>query len=160
MMFLRHRLKQSCCSIKMKNTKGFTLIELIVVLTVTTILLGTVISVLLLSIDMYKTDETKSANQDSLNIVSTSIETNIRRASAVNVVGTECQVVTSTATNIYDLDSTTKTVSLNGAFLADRIESFSCSVSGNTVSVQISTINDRQGSHQSYNTAIVLRKGD
>ncbi len=134
--------------------------ELILVLTVTTILLGTVISVLLLSVDMYKTDETKSANQDSLNIVTTSIESNIRRASAVNIVGTACQVVTSSTTYIYDLNSTTKTLSLNGTLLADRIASFSCTVSGNTVSIQISTINDRQGSHQSYTSAIVLRKGD
>jgi len=52
----------------MKNKKGFTLVELILVMSVTTILLGTIVSIFLQSIDMYKTDETKSANQASLKI--------------------------------------------------------------------------------------------
>lgn len=147
----------------MKNRKGFTLVELILVLAVTTILLGTVIAVLLQSIDMYKIDETKSANQDSLNIVSTSIESKMRTASAVSLSGSDCVVTTPAGNFIYSLDTTTHTISVNSAALTQRIASFSCVVDGTNpskITVSIATINDRAGNNQSLTTTIFLRKGD
>lgn len=144
----------------MKNTKGFTLIELIVVLSVTTILLGIVISILLQSIHMYKIDETKSANQDSLNVASSSIETKIRSATNVSLSGADCVVTTASSTYTYSLNTTSHTLSINGSSLTDRISSFSCSVSGNVVTISISTITDNAGNYQSFDTSIILRKGD
>lgn len=144
----------------MKNKKGFTLVELIVVLAVTTILLGTVITVLLQSINMYKIDETKSANQSSLNLLTTSIESKIRSASAVVGVGTQCLVTTPSGTYTYDLNTTTHEMTLNSAYLTGRIASFSCTVTGNTVAVHIVTITDTTGNFQSSSTSLVLRKGD
>lgn len=147
----------------MKNRKGFTLIELILVLTVTTILLGSVITIVLQSINYYKIDETKAANQDSLNLVSTSIEGKIRSASAVS---SSCEITTATGKFTYSLNTTThvltltNTITLSSSTLTDRIASFTCTVTGNVVGLSITTINDRTGDHLSLNTTIAIRKGD
>lgn len=144
----------------MKNKKGFTLVELIVVISVTTILLGTVISVFLQSLDMYKIDETKSANQDSLNVAATSVESKIRNASAVSGTGSVCIVTTASGDYTYSLDTSTNILTVNSSYLTGRIASFSCSVNGDIVSLAITTVNDKTGTPQSLNTTIVLRKGD
>lgn len=144
----------------MKNKKGFTLVELIVVITVTTILLGTVISIFLQSVDMFKIDETKSANQDSLNVASTSIESKIRTASAVSGTGSVCVVTTAAGDYTYSLDTSTNILTVNASYLTGRIAAFSCTVTGDVVSLSITTVNDRTGTPQSLNTTIVLRKGD
>jgi len=144
----------------MKNKKGFTLIELILVMAVTAILLGIIISILLQSISMFKIDETKAANQDSLNIAATSIETKVRSASAVSLSGSNCVVTTPAGDYIYSLNTTTHTLSVNSSALTTRIASFSCAISGNTVTISITTLNDRAGNAQSLNTSIILRKGD
>lgn len=144
----------------MKNKKGFTLVELILVLAVTTILFGTIVTVFLQSIDFYKIDETKSANQDSLNVAVTSIEGKIRIASAVTPSGSGCIVTTAAGTYTYALNTTTNTLSLNTSVLTQRIAGFSCTVTGDIVGLSITTINDRTGDHLSLNTSIVIRKGD
>lgn len=144
----------------MKNKKGFTLVELILVLSVTTILLGTIIAIFLQSLELYKIDETKSANQDSLNIATTAIEAKLRQASAVAGAASTCTVTTSAGDYVYTLDVSSHILSVNSAYLTNRIASFSCAVNGNVVALSISTINDKTGTPQSLNTSIVLRKGD
>lgn len=142
----------------MKNKKGFTLVELILVLTVTTILLGAVISILLQSIGYYKIDETKVANQDSLNLAATSIEQKIRSANSVTLSGSDCVVTTASGTYTYSLNVTTHVLTVNSNALTDRIASFSCAVTGNVVTLSITTTNDSTGNPLSFNTKIVIRK--
>lgn len=144
----------------MKNKRGFTLVELILVMAVTTILLGTVITILLQSISLYKIDETKSANQDSINLVSSSIETKLRSVISVSVSGTDCVLTTASGDYVYALNTTTKILSVNGTTLTGGIASFSCTVTGDVVTVNITTINDSTGIPQSLNSSIVIRKGD
>jgi prepilin-type N-terminal cleavage/methylation domain-containing protein len=146
----------------MKNKKGFTLVELILVLSVTSILLGVIISIFLQSITYYKIDETKAANQDSLNLVATSIEGKIRNASLVTATGSGCIVTTSAGAYTYALNTTTHALSVNTAVLTERIASFTCtpSVDAKTVTLSITTVNDSTGDHLSLNTTIVIRKGD
>ncbi len=144
----------------MKNKKGFTLIELILVMAVTTILLGTIVAIFLQSIDMYKTDETKSANQSSLNMVSTRLDASLRKASDVYVDGDGCHIVHSTSEEVFNINTTTKTISINGAHLTDRIAEFTCSNTANVITVFVRTINDSKGSSLTYNSTIVLRQGE
>lgn len=142
----------------MRNKKGFTLIELILVLTVTTILLGAVVTILLQSIGYYKIDETTAANQDSLNLAASSIEQRIRSANSVTLSGSDCVITTVTGTYTYSLNTTTHVLTVNSATLTDKIASFSCSVTGNVVTLSITTTNDRTGNPLSFNTKIVIRK--
>lgn len=142
----------------MKNKKGFTLVELILVLTVTAILLGVVVSIFLQSISYYKIDETKAANQDSLNLAASSIERNIRSASSVTLSGSDCVVTTATGTYAYSLNLSTHVLSINSSPLTSRIAQFTCTVTSNVVDVSIKTINDSTGNPQSFNTKIVIRK--
>jgi prepilin-type N-terminal cleavage/methylation domain-containing protein len=145
----------------MKNKKGFTLVELIVVLAVTTILLGTIISIFLQSISYFKIDETKAANQDSINIVSTSFDQKIRSADSVSGGVSTCTITALSGTEyIYSLDASTHILTLNGAYLTSRIATFSCivSVDGDSVTLLVSTINDNTGTPQSISSTLNIRK--
>lgn len=144
----------------MRNKKGFTLVELILVMAVTTILLGTIVAIFLQSIDMYKTDETKSANQSSLNMVSSKIDASLRKASDVYVDGSGCHIVHSASEEVFSLNTTTKVISINGAYLTDRITEFTCTNNANVITVYVKTINDIKGSYLTYNSTIVLRQGE
>ena len=143
----------------MKNKKGFTLVELMIVLAITTILFGTIVAIFLQSIDMYKTDETKSANQASLNMVANKMDVSLRKATNVYVDTNGCHVIYATTEDVYSLNSTTKIVSINGSYLTDRINAFSCTNTSNVITIYIQTINDRKGTSLTFNTSIVLRKG-
>jgi len=142
----------------MKNNKGFTLVELMVVLAVTAILLGTVVAIFLQSIDFYKTDETKSLNQASLNLVSTRLDASIRKATNVYTDVDGCHVVYSASEDVFDLTSNSFTI--NGAVLTDRIAEFTCTNNSDIITVFVRTINDSKGSSLSYNSTIVIRKGE
>mgnify|MGYP001810421060 CR=1 FL=1 len=142
----------------MKNKKGFTLVELMVVLTVTTILLGTVVTIFLQSIDFYKTDESKSLNQASLNLVSTRLDSSIRKATNVYTDVDGCHVVYSSSEDVFDLSTNSFTV--NGAVLTDRIAEFTCTNNSDIITVFVRTINDSKGSSLTYNSTIVIRKGE
>ena len=127
---------------------------------VTTILLGTIVAIFLQSIDMYKTDETKSANQSSLNMVSTRIDASLRKASNVYIDGSGCHIVHSASEEVFSLNTTSKVISINGAYLTDRITEFTCTNTTNVITVFVRTINDSKGSSLTYNSTIVLRKGE
>jgi prepilin-type N-terminal cleavage/methylation domain-containing protein len=142
----------------MKNKKGFTLIELIIVLAVTTLLLGTVITILLQSIDFYKTDETKSLNQASLNLVSTRLDVSLRKATNVYNDSDGCHIVYTTSEDVFNLSSNSFTV--NGAVLTDRIADFTCTNDSDVITVFVRTINDSKSSSLTFNTSIVIRKGE
>lgn len=142
----------------MKKNKGFTLVELMVVLTVTTILLGTVVTIFLQSIDFYKTDETKSLNQASLNLVSTRLDAAIRKATNVYTDVDGCHVVYAASEDVFNLSANSFTI--NGAVLTDRIAEFTCTNNSDVITVFVRTINDSKGSSLTYNSTIVLRKGE
>lgn len=143
----------------MKNKRGFTLVELMIVLAITTILIGTIVAIFLQSIDMYKTDETKSANQASLNMVANKLDVSLRKATDVYVDTNGCHVVYTATEDVYSLNATTKTLSINGSYLTDRINAFNCINTGNVITIYIQTINDTKGTSLTFNTSITLRKG-
>ena len=144
----------------MKSKKGFTLIELIIVMAVTTILLGTIVAIFIQSIDYYKTDEVQSANQASLNVAVTKLDSSIRKATNVYNDANGCHVVYAASEDVFSLNTTTKVLSLNSSYLTDRITTFTCSISSNVVTIFLQTINDRQGIASTSTMTIVLRKGD
>lgn len=144
----------------MKNKKGFTLVELIVVMAITTILFGTIVSIFLLSVEMYKTDETKSSNQTSLNLATTRLDASIRKATDVYYDGSGCHMVNAAGEDLFYLNTSTNILYLNASSLTGRIASFSCSNVSNVVTISVSTINDSKGLPLTFSTTIVLRKGE
>lgn len=148
----------------MKKSKGFTLIELIVVVAIIGIMLSGVLAIFDQGVKMYAKDNTQVANQQSLRTVMTSIEKKIRKADHVNQPLDEdmsgCLVVRS-MTTIDTYCKSGNTVTLNGAVILDRISAFDVNVTNSsyTVSITITSIADSMGQVNTLSAIFNARKG-
>lgn len=145
---------------KKLTRKGFTLVELMLVLAVTTILFGAIVTIFVQSIDMYVMDQSKAQIQTSVNVAAVKTDSLVRKATNVYMDTDGCHIVHAAGTDILSLNTTTHVLSLNGSTLTTDIAEFSCSTTGSTVTIHIKSVNDHNGSSVTFDTTITLRKGD
>jgi len=148
----------------MKKSKGFTLIELIVVVAIIGVMLSGVLAIFDQGVKMYAKDNTQVANQQSLRTVMTSIEKKIRKADHINQPLYEdvsgCLVVQS-KTEVDTYCKSGNSVTLNGASILDRISAFDIDVTNSnyTVSITITSIADSMGQVNTLSAIFNARKG-
>lgn len=89
----------------MKNRQGFTLVELIVAMAVSTIVLGILVLIFSTTMKTYSSERDKVLLNDSYRIISISIEKDIRQSSQSIKVTTN-----NNCTSIIDEDNVTETI--------------------------------------------------
>lgn len=148
----------------MRKSKGFTLIEVVVVIAIIGIMFTGVFSIFDLGVKMFTKDQTQVANQETIRTVMTSIEKKIRKANHAsqplyeNIDG--CLVIrSSTRTDTYCL--TGGNITLNGSAVINRVSVFDVDVSNSnyTVSITISSVPDSMGQVNTLDATFSARQG-
>ncbi len=152
----------------MKKNKGFTLIEVVVVVAVLSLMLAGMFSIFDTGIKMYAKDNTQVANQESIRTIMTSIEKKIRKADHPNTpfydTGTCLVIRSATLTDSYCLNS--NTITLNGAPILDRVAIFDFVVDGSLVGdenisvlITITSVPDTMGQVNTLSETFSARRG-
>lgn len=152
----------------MKKNKGFTLIEVVVVVAVLSLMLAGMFSIFDTGIKMYAKDSTQVANQESIRTVMTSIEKKIRKADHPNSpfsISGNCLIIRS-ATTIDNYCLSGNSITLNGNPILDRVATFTLSVSNTiptndkaSVTITISSIADSMGQVNTLSETFNARRG-
>jgi len=149
----------------MKKSKGYTLIEVVVVAAIIAVMLSGVYVIFDQGVKMFAKDRTQVANQESIRTVMTSIEKKIRKANATTPMQevSGCLVVYSTTTTDTYCQSGSS-ITLNGNAILDRIATFTHTVSADanlnySVVITISSIADSMGQVNTLTETYNVRKG-
>lgn len=124
----------------MNKSKGFTLIELVVALAISTIILGVIFVVFSSIMKTYTNEKNRILLQDANRIVSLTIEGDIRKSSqSISIVedGACFQIVDTImgSSTTYCIEE--NTVSRDGVFLSDNIQDVNLVLNGNAVTLDI-----------------------
>jgi len=139
------------------NQKGFTLLEIMVVIIILGIILGALTSAFAFSLNFFSEEDSQIVRQESLRFVSIQLEKDIRKSLQVVTVSGSC-----TSIGSIDYCLVGNQVTREGAMIAENIDIFSVTLAPDNSYIDLvlsSTVDDR-GNDVSVNTRIFLRKGD
>ncbi len=140
-----------------KNIKGFTLIELIIVIALITIISAGVVGIVVFSTDFFKSENSDIIRQENVRIVTVNFEKDIRKSNQEVIQADGCVNV-----NAVEYCLTNNIIYRDGLQLAKNISLFEIDIAGDGSFLDllvVSTPND-EGSEVSAETRIYLRKGD
>ncbi len=151
---------------KIRNTKGFTLIELIVVIAVLSIVMGLIVGLVTQSLKFFRDENDQVASQTSLRQVALEFEKNVRKyvitPSEYQVSG-NCYIIRPVlADNIsYCYDSVNKTVTKNGTVIARGVNTFSATynTTNHNIALLLRSVPDGYGRVNEVNVNIYIRIG-
>jgi len=149
----------------MKKSKGFTLIEVVVVAAIIAVMLSGVYVIFDQGVRMFAKDRTQVANQESIRTVMTSIEKKIRKANATTPIQivSGCLVIYSTTTTDTYCQSG-NSITLNTNAILDRISAFTYAITTDanlnySVVITITSIADSMGQVNTLTETYNVRKG-
>lgn len=150
---LRWRTEMS----KLSN-KGFTLIELVIIMAILGIILGVVVSVFAFGLNFFSDEDSAIVRQEDLRRVAVIFEKDVRK-SASQIVTTSGQCA-NIDTTIYCLDG--NSVKKDGIVISKNIDNFSVYVdpAGSFIDISLSSTVDNRNQDVDLSTRIYLRKGD
>lgn len=138
----------------LNNRKGFTLLELIIVIVIMGIIMGGVVTAFVFGLNVY-TDENSSVDrQENLRLVAVSFEKDLRKSAtqSVTVSGT-CSTIGTTIT--YCLVGTN--VQRNGVVIAKNVDQMTINNSGTYLDLTLSSTPDDRNIDVDISTRIYLR---
>lgn len=141
----------------LRNKKGFTLIELIITITILLIVLGLVTSLVTFFTRFYSDENSQLSRQENLRLLALQIEKDIRQSDQVVTEASGCYFIGSTSPIKYCKVGTD--VTRNDNVIAREIEVFSLGIQEDTnyLDLEIEAIADTRGSVVNIETRIFLR---
>jgi len=143
-----------------RKKSGFTLIELIVAMTVFSIIFGVIVTIFVSSVQYFSNEKSQLLNQFNITDLSAAIEMDTRKSSSASL-SSNCLVLAIQSGNAtYCINTTTHQVSRNGNVIADNIQSMGISISGNKLILTVISVNDQRGVNNTINLTYYLREGN
>lgn len=126
--------------------KGFTLIELVIMMLIVVIVFGILANLVGFSTKFFTDENTAVANQSGLRQVAVTFEKDVRRyalkSSMISQSGA-CTLLDTAVTYCYVVAD--QTITRNGVVVAERIEAFNIVTSASMVRLTMDTIDDSRG---------------
>lgn len=139
------------------NKKGFTLIEIVIVMAILGLLLGGLLSTFIFSLNFFSEEDSQIVRQENLRFVSVEFEKDIRKSDQIVTVSGSCVAIGS-----IDYCLSANQVTREEVVIAKNIDVFTVllDVDGAYINLSLSSTNDDRGNDVSITTRIYLRKGD
>jgi prepilin-type N-terminal cleavage/methylation domain-containing protein len=143
----------------MKNKKGFTLIEIMVTLTILVLLLGVVAASTILTQQFSTGEHSRTELQNDIRIALAYIETDVRSSNQIVVSDGDCFIIIGTVNTRYCLVGTQ--IQRNDQPVSSKVSSFSytINVATSTLVVNLTSLNDRYGRPIITSETYYLRDG-
>ena len=143
-----------------KPKGGFTLLELIVAMTIFSLIGGVLVMIFVAGVEYFSNEKSQLFNQSSITALSNAFEADTRKASTATVIS-GCLVFTFTSGNTtYCLNSTTHKVSRNNTVVADQIQTLGFTITLNKLMLTIQSTNDQRGFANTINLTYYIREGN
>lgn len=140
----------------LNNKKGFTLIELIIVIVVIGIIMGGVVSAFAFGMQFFSDEDSSIGIQENLRFVAVNFEKDVRKSTSQSVTtSAPCATID---TVVYCLVGTN--IERNSVVIAHDIAAFIVYSTIEYIDLEISSIADDRGNDVSISTRIYLRRGD
>jgi prepilin-type N-terminal cleavage/methylation domain-containing protein len=142
------------------DPKGFTLIELIVAMTIFGIIGSVLITIFVAGLTYFSEEKSQLINQGNISVISGALEADTRKSSSMTITGS-CLVLTQSASNsTYCLNATTHEFTRNSTVIADNIATVTYTIDLNKLTLNILTIADRRGVQNKITMTYYLREGN
>lgn len=148
----------------LKDRKGFTLIELVVVVAVVVIVFGLVAGLVGFSTRFFRDENTQVMSQESLRLIALDFEKDIRRSNGFEKIDDNNFLVKEVSAGVdvmYTLTNDFR-VLRNGALIGERVESFDPSIEDEGTSILLTIVSrpDGRGKVNQIEFRIYIRGGD
>ena len=142
------------------DPKGFTLIELIVAMTVFGIIGSVLVTIFVAGLTYFSEEKSQLINQGNISVISGALEADTRKSSSMTITGS-CLVLTQSAsTSTYCLNTTTHQFTRNSSVIADNIATVTYTIALNKLTLNILTIADHRGVQNKITMTYYLREGN
>jgi prepilin-type N-terminal cleavage/methylation domain-containing protein len=123
---------------KTLGNRGITLVELMVTIAILAIIGTSVYSSMILGIKTYNINMDETADQQGLRQAALHISKQVRNTTAAGVSVSSGSLKVSGKS--YTIDNTAKTLNYNGSVLANNISAFTASISGELLTVTLTSV--------------------
>lgn len=153
-------MKRSIPHPSCRNRHGFTLLELIVALTIFTMIGIALVGIFISGVQFYSQEQSQLDNQQNLTTLSAFIENDVRQSTAMTLSGGCLNLTTVNGNVVYCHSSADNTLSRNSQVIASGIASITFTINLNRLTLNLVTIADQRGITNTLTQDYILREGN